>query len=112
LVSLVCMIGTINLPMKSTRSSLVPAQLASAIGLIAAVLLLPTSGLSGSQRLFAVIAVGCSPLTVLAFRGCSDEDIEDTFYNFMVRVRTRINTIPSWFKGEDSTAVPNSQESV
>ncbi len=99
IVSLVCMIGSMTLPMTFEKSTPLPALFATTVGLIATILLLPSDGLSGPQRVLAVVGLGCSPLTVLAFRSCCDDDIEDAVFKFLQKYRRRFTVIPKWFIG-------------
>ena len=82
----------------TTRAKGPPQALAFlAIGLAATLLLCPTHGITWPQRIFAVIALGCAPVTAVVFRILCDDDIEDSMYKWMLKIRTNLTKVPNWF---------------
>ena len=104
LVNVVVMIGVMTLPIRRVLL----ASVFMLITLVATVLSLPIHGITWPQRSFALIAIGCAPVTAFTFRVLCDEDIEDSIFKFMGTLRVKLIVVPKWFGGIGSATVENS----
>ena len=100
LVNIVLMVAVMSLPTRLKSRKFSPPLLALIVSFAATACLLPFSSISWTQRVFAMVAMGCAPTTAFVFRGLNYVDIKDMILNILEEVKSWFSGLPKWFVGD------------